>query len=127
ARCWWRMRLCSRRVLGEPLATTSPPRLQEAMQVAQDGVAYFVQHPGDFELGRSLLLRSRMHFRLGSFSEGRADGLAALDRFERLREQQRALPIRLRYAGAQSFAYHSLAVALSSFGGCGAPRCGGGV
>jgi len=119
ARGPWRMPLYAQLVLGELLATASPPRLQEAMQIAEDGVAYFVGHPGDFELGRSLLLRSRMHFRLGDFSEGRADGLAALDRFERLREQQRALPIRLRYAGAQSFAYHSLAGALLSFRGSG--------
>jgi hypothetical protein len=56
-----------------------------------------------------------MAFRLGQFSVGRADGLAALDRAERLREQQRSMPLRLRYAQSLSFAYLSLAGALNRY------------
>src|SRR5262249_4375873 len=46
-------------------------------------------------------------------SLGHADGLAALAHAERLREQQRAMPLRLRYAQSLSFAYQSLAGALT--------------
>ena len=98
--------------LAELLATADSPQLAEAMQVAEEAVASAFATGGDFEKARTLVLRSRMRFRLGQLSLGRADGLAALDHAERLREQQRAMPLRLRYAQSLSFAYQSLAGAL---------------
>ncbi len=103
----------SRLALAELLATVDPPRLEEAMEVSQAAVEHAFQTSGDFEKARTLVLRSRMAFRLGQLSRGRADGLAALDLAERLREQQRSMPLRLRYAQSLSFAYQSLAGALT--------------
>ncbi|HUM11346.1 MAG TPA: CHAT domain-containing protein [Myxococcaceae bacterium] len=111
----WRTPLYPRLSLAELLATADPPRLEEAMQVAEEAVQYEFAHDGDFEQARALVLRSRMRFRRGQFSPGRADGLAALDHAERLREQQRAMPLRLRYAQTLSFAYQSLAGALTRY------------
>ncbi|MGZ6133519.1 MAG: CHAT domain-containing protein, partial [Myxococcaceae bacterium] len=103
----------SRLALAEFLATVDPPRLDEAMEVSQAAVEHAFQTSGDYEKARTLVLRSRMAFRLGHLSPGRADGLAALDLAERLREQQRSMPLRLRYAQSLSFAYQSLAGALT--------------
>ena len=91
------------------------PGSEEAMEVAQAAVEDAFRTAGDYEKARTLVLRSRMAFRLGQFSLGRADGLAALDRAERLREQQRSMPLRLRYAQSLSFAYQSLAGALTRY------------
>ena len=103
--------LYPRLILSEWLATAEAPRLDDALQVAEDAVEEAF-HGGDFEQTRALVLRSRTRFRRGEFSLGRADGLAALDHAERLREQQQAMPLRLRYAQSLSFAYQSLAGAL---------------
>ncbi len=112
ARSSWRTPLYPRLTLAELLATAEPPRLEEAMQVAQDAVEGAFQLGGDFEQARALVLRSRMRFRRGELSLGLADGLAALDHAERLREHQRAMAVRLRYAESLSFAYQSLAGAV---------------
>ncbi len=103
----------SRLALAEFLATSEPPRLEEAMEVSQAAVEDAFLTSGDYEKARTLVLRSRMSFRLGRLSPGRADGLAALDLAERLRDQQRSMPLRLRYAQSLSFAYQSLAGALT--------------
>ncbi len=115
ARVSWSTPLYPALSLAELLATADPPQLQEAMRVADEAVEHAFAHSGDFEQARALVLRSRMRFRRGEFSLGRADGLAALDHAERLREQQRAMPIRLRYAQSLSFAYQSLAGALARY------------
>jgi hypothetical protein len=112
SRVSWRTPLYPRLSLAELLATADPPHLEEAMQVAEDAVEDAFVTSGDFEQALALLLRSRMQFRRGQFSLGRADGLAALDHAERLREQQRSMPLRLRYAQSLSSAYQSLADAL---------------
>jgi CHAT domain len=104
--------LYPRLILSEWLATAEPPRLDEALQVAEDAVEEAFGG-GDFEQTRALVLRSRVRFRKGEFWLARADGFAALDHAERLREQQHAMPLRLRYAQSLSFAYQSLAGALT--------------
>ena len=104
--------LYPRLILSEWLATADPPRLDEALQVAEDAVEEAFQE-GDFEEARALVLRSRVRFRKGEFWLARSDGFAALDHAERLREQQHAMPLRLRYAQSLSFAYQSLAGALA--------------
>ncbi|HSP18943.1 MAG TPA: CHAT domain-containing protein, partial [Myxococcaceae bacterium] len=98
-----------RLALAELLATAAPPRLEEAMQLSQVALEDAFRSGGDYEKARTLVLRSRMAFRLGQLSLARADGLAALDLAERLREQQRSMSLRLRYAQSLSFAYQSLA------------------
>src|SRR6185295_8068548 len=90
-------------VLSELLATADPPQLDEAFR------------GGEFEQARALVLRSRVRFRKGDFWLARADGFAALDQAERLREQQQAMPLRLRYVQSLSFAYQSLAGALARY------------
>jgi CHAT domain-containing protein len=109
----------SRLALAEFLATSDPPRLEEAMEVSQAAVEHAFLTSGDYEKARTLVLRSRMAFRLGRLSPGRADGLAALDLAERLRDQQHSMPLRLRYAQSLSFAYQSLAGALTGSRGPG--------
>lgn len=104
-----------RLTLSEFLATADHPHLEEALEVAEGAVDLAFGVGGDYERVRSLVLRSRIRFRVGQYSSARADGLAALDRAERLREQQRELPVRLRYAESLSFAYRSLAGALLQF------------
>jgi hypothetical protein len=104
--------LYPRLTLAEWLATADPPRLDEALQVAEAAVDEAFQNGDDYEQARALVLRSRVRFRRGEFSQARADGLAALDHAERLREVQQAMPLRLRYAQTLSFAYQSLAGAL---------------
>jgi len=111
----WATPLYPRLSLAELLGTADPPRPEEAMQVAEEAVEDAFVRGGGFEQARALVLRSRMQFRLGRFSLGRADGLAALDHAERLREQQRSMPLRLRYAQSLSFAYQSLAGALARY------------
>ena len=103
--------LYPRLTLSEWLATTNPPRLDEALHVAEDAVEEAFS-AGDFEQTRALVLRSRVRFRKGEFWLARSDGFAALDHAERLRELQQAMPLRLRYAQSLSFAYQSLAGAL---------------
>jgi len=112
SRTSFRYPLYSRLILSEWLATAEPPRLDEALQVAEDAIDEAF-HDGDYEQTRALVLRSRVRFRRGEFSLARADGLTALDHAERLREQQQAMPLRLRYAQSLSFAYQSLAGGLA--------------
>ena len=114
SRSSFRTPLYPRLLLSELLATTAPPRLEEALAVAQQAVEEAFTG-GDFEETRALVLRSRIRFRMGQFSLGQADGLAALDHAERLRERQHAMPLRLRYAQSLSFAYQSLAGALARY------------
>ena len=104
--------LYARLSLAEQLSTAEPPQPDEAMRVAEDAVKEAFAGDFDFEQTRALVLRSRLRFRMGEFTLARADGLAALDHAERLREQQIAMPLRLRYAQSLSFAYQSLAGAL---------------
>jgi len=101
-------------VLSEWLSTEEQPRPAEALQVAEQAVAAAFR-ADDFEKARALVLRSRVRFRSGDFWQARADGFAALDHAERLREQQHAMPLRLRYAQSLSFAYQSLAGALTRY------------
>jgi len=115
ARMSWSTPLYPRLSLAELLATADPPQLDEALKVADEAVEHAFAHSGAFEQARALVLRSRMRFRRGELSLGRADGLAALDHAERLREQQRAMPLRLRYAQSLSFGYQSLAGALTRY------------
>ena len=103
--------LYPRLVLSEWLATVDPPALEEALHVADQAVDEAFRG-GEFEKTRALVLRSRVRFRSGEFWLARSDGFAALDHAERLREQQHAMPLRLRYAQSLSFAYQSLAGAL---------------
>jgi len=101
-------------VLSELLATADPPQLDEALRLAEDAVDEAFRG-GEFEQARALVLRSRVRFRKGDFWLARADGFAALDQAERLREQQQAMPLRLRYVQSLSFAYQSLAGALARY------------
>ena len=98
-------------VLAELLASAQPPRLEEALQVADETVQN-ASRVGVYEMARALVERSRVRFRVGQYWLGRSDGFAALDRAEVLREQQSDIPVRLRYAESLSFAYRSLAAAL---------------
>ena len=109
----WTTPMYAQLSLGELLATADPPRLEEARRVSEEAVreGFLV---GDFEKVRTLVLRSRVRFRLGEFTAARADGLAALDRAEQLRERQADIPVRLRYAESLAFAYRSLAGALAA-------------
>ncbi|HET6980870.1 MAG TPA: CHAT domain-containing protein, partial [Myxococcaceae bacterium] len=113
SRSSYRTPLYPRLLLGELLATTNPPRLEEALAMAEEAVNEAFPGEYDYEQARALVLRSRIRFRMGQVSLARADGLAALDHAERLRERQRAMPLRLRYAQSLSFAYQSLAGALT--------------
>jgi len=108
----WRTPLFSLLALGELLATSEPPQLAEALRTAQDAVEEAWTHGGELEQAWALVLRSRMRFRVGQLTAARADALAALDRLERLREIQREVPLKVRYAESHSFAYRSLAGAL---------------
>ncbi|HEY1335401.1 MAG TPA: CHAT domain-containing protein, partial [Myxococcaceae bacterium] len=101
-------------VLSEWLSTAQQPRLDDALPVAEQAVDEAFRR-SDFEKARALLLRSRVRFRKGEFWLARADGFTALDHAERLREQQHAMPLRLRYAQSLSFAYQSLAGALTRY------------
>ncbi|HET9155129.1 MAG TPA: CHAT domain-containing protein, partial [Myxococcaceae bacterium] len=107
--------LYPRLTLAEWLATGDPPQLDEALQVGEDAVDRAFRTGDDYEQARALVLRSRLRFRRGEFSPARADGLAALDHAERLREVQQAMSLRLRYAQSLSFAYQSLAGALTRY------------
>jgi CHAT domain-containing protein len=114
ARERWTSPMFPQLALAELLALAQPARLEEALGVADEAVqdAFRV---GNYEQVRSLLMRSRLRLRLGQFSLGRSDGLAALDRAEQLREHQGDIPVRLRYAESLSFAYRSLSGALVAY------------
>lgn len=100
--------------LSELLATADPPRLSEALDVAEEAMEDGFRF-NDFTELPALVLRSRIRFRAGELTLARADGLAALDLAEQLREHQSELPVRLRYAESLSFAYRSLAGALLAY------------
>jgi hypothetical protein len=107
----WGRPLYAAIALAELECTADPPRLDVARGLAEQAVADAAEI-GDFELIRALILRSRVRFRSGEVSLALADGLAALDRAEQLRERQGAIPARSRYAESFSFAYRSVAGAL---------------
>ena len=103
--------LYPRLVLSEWLATANPPRLDEALRVAEDAVEEAFEG-GDFRADPRDGAPLARPVPAGGVLAPRADGFAALDHAERLREQQHAMPLRLRYAQSLSFAYQSLAGAL---------------
>ncbi|HUM11345.1 MAG TPA: CHAT domain-containing protein [Myxococcaceae bacterium] len=107
ARSGWTNPIWAELVLGELLATADPPRLEEALRLAEEAVEDGFR-VNDFTELPVMVLRSRTRFRVGQLSLARADGLAALDLAEQLREHQSELPVRLRYAESLSFAYRSL-------------------
>jgi CHAT domain-containing protein len=100
--------------LTELLATLDPPRLDEALAMAEDTIRDAAR-VGEFENSRALLARSRVRFRAGQFWLARADGLAALDRADQLRERQASISVRSRYSESLSFAYRSVAGALAAY------------
>jgi CHAT domain-containing protein len=114
ARGRWTTPMYAQLSLGELLATAEPPRLEEARRVSEEAVQEGFS-VGDYEQVRTLVLRSRVRFRLGEISAARTDGVAALDRAEQLRERQADIPVRLRYAESLAFAYRSLAGALAAY------------
>jgi CHAT domain-containing protein len=114
ARPGWTNPVWAELVQAELLATAYPPRLTEALRVAEEAVEDGFR-VNDFTELPALVLRSRVRFRAGQLSLARADGLAALDLAEQLREHQSELPVRLRYAESLSFAYRSLAGALLAY------------
>jgi len=107
ARAGWTNPVWAELSLAELLATADPPQLEEALRVSEEAI----EDASDDDLGSlgGLVLRSRIRFRLGQSSVARAEGLAALDLAEQLREGESEIPMRLRYAESLSFAYRSLA------------------
>ncbi|HET6982039.1 MAG TPA: CHAT domain-containing protein, partial [Myxococcaceae bacterium] len=100
--------------LAELLSTASPPRMDEALAMAEDTIRD-AGPVGDYEKLRALVLRSRVRFRAGQFWLARADGLAALDHADRLRGRQGSISVGARYAESLSFAYRSVAGALMAY------------
>jgi CHAT domain-containing protein len=107
----WGSPLYAEMALAEFESTREAPRLEEALALAEQVVGYGASI-GDFESVRTLILRSRIRFRAGDFWLARADGLAALDHAEQLRDRQESVSARARYAESFSFAYRSLSGAL---------------
>ena len=111
ARKRWVSPLYAELGLAELLSTSDPPRLDEALATAEDAIRDAAP-VGDYEKLRALVLRSRVRFRAGQFWLARADGLAALDRADQLRDRQASIPVRSRYSESLSFAYRLVAAAL---------------
>jgi CHAT domain-containing protein len=114
ARPGWTNPVWAELVLGELLATAAPPRLDEALEVAEEAVSDGFKF-NDFGELPAMVLRSRIRFRRGDFSLALGDGLAALALAEELRDHQSELAVRLRYAESLSFAYRSLSGALAAY------------
>jgi hypothetical protein len=106
ARPGWHNPLLPMLGLGEFLTTQERPDLDQALKVADQAVEYSFRESSPWEQARSLLLRSRIHFRRGEVSDGTAEGLAALELMETLRERQADLTLRMRYTEPLSVAYH---------------------
>ena len=110
SRAGWTNPVWAQVALGELLSTANPPRLEEALRFSEEAIV--ASEDSDLEdAGRvaSFVLRSRINFRLGRISEGRADGLVAVDRADQMRGLQSEIPMRQRYAESLSFVYRSLA------------------
>jgi hypothetical protein len=112
ARKGWHNPLLPMLSLGESLATQEHPELEQAAGVADQAVEYSFRESSPWEQARSLLLRSRIHFRQGEVSDGVADGLAALDLMEGLRDRQADVSVRMRYVEPLSVAYHLVSGAI---------------
>lgn len=102
----WRQPLATMLSLGEWLATQPQPDLDGALGVADQAVEFAFRERGPWGLADTLLLRSRIRFLRGEVSAGVAEGLAALELLEGLREKQGDLPMRMRYAEPLSVSYH---------------------
>ncbi|HZW90208.1 MAG TPA: CHAT domain-containing protein, partial [Myxococcaceae bacterium] len=110
ARAGWTNPAWARLALGELLATADPPDLEEALRLSNLAIDGYDE--SDLEdAGRvaGLVLRSRVQFRLGHFSEGKRDGLDAVERADHMRGLQSEIPMRQRYAESLSFVYRSFA------------------
>ena len=107
----WVSPLYAELALTELLATADPPRMDEALGMGEETVREAAR-VGDYEKLRALVARSRVRFRAGQVWLARADGLAALDRADQLRERQASISVRSRYAESLSFAYRSVSGAL---------------
>jgi hypothetical protein len=110
ARAGWTNTVWAQLALGDLLATAVPPQLDPALHLAEKAVQASAQSEAE-DAGRvaANVLGSRIHFRLGHFSEGRTSGLEAVDRADEMRGLQREIPMRQRYAESLSFAYRSFA------------------
>ena len=110
ARAGWTNPAWARLALGELLATADPPDLEEALRLSELAIdGYDETEVEDAGKVAGFLLRSRVHFRLGHFSQGREDGLEAVGHAAHLRGLQSEIPTRQRYAESLSFPYRSLA------------------
>lgn len=110
ARAGWTNPAWARLALGELLATGEPPDLEEALRLSNLAIEGYDESDNE-DAGRvaGFVLRSRVHFRLGHFSEGKRDGLEAVERADHMRGLQSEIPMRQRYAESLSFVYRSFA------------------
>ena len=116
ARKGWNNPLLPLLSLGESLATQEHPELDGALAAADQAVEYSFRESSHWEQARSLLLRSRIHFRRQEVSDGVADGLASLDLMEGLRDRQADVSVRMRYVEPLSVAYHAVSGAILEHG-----------
>ena len=112
ARRGWTHTLLPLLSLTELLSTQPEPDLDAALAIADEAVEHAFRYGRSWEKARTLLLRSRVHFRRGDVSSGASEGLAALELLEGLRERQGNLSMRMRYAEPLSVAYHAVAGAM---------------
>ncbi len=118
SRAGWTNPVWAQLALGELLETADPPRLDEALRLSEDAVQASLQSEVE-DAGRvaAFVLRSRIQFRRGQLTEGRASGLEAVARADEMRGLQSEIPLRQRYAESLSFAYRSFAGDLVSHRG----------
>jgi len=110
SRAGWTNPVWAQLALGELLATADPPRLDEALRLAEDAVRASAKGGGeDTGSVAAFILRSRIHFRLGQLVQGRSSGVEAVERADEMRGLQSEIPMRQRYAESLSFAYRSFA------------------
>jgi CHAT domain-containing protein len=106
----WTNTAWARLALGELLATADPPHLDEALRQSELAIeGYDESEAEDAGKAAGFVLRSRIHFRQGRFSDGRSDGLDAVKRADRYRGLQSEIPMRQRYAESLSYVYRSVA------------------
>jgi CHAT domain-containing protein len=110
ARIGWTNTAWARLALGELLATTHPLDMEEALRQSEKAIeSYSASDVEDTGQVAGFVLRSRIHFRQGHFSDGRADGLEAVTRADLFRGLQSEIPMRQRYAESLSYVYRSVA------------------